>query len=363
LPERLPHARDNRSMHIAHVTSFYSASALLPSSAVRTRGIAYRAAGHEFSVIVPGTVASVAWTEYGTVVTIPARGAALRRGFVRIPFAIRRALVRLVPDRLEVADRLSFRQLGVWARENQVPAVLFADDVAADFATDRAWENYDRVVCGIHSSTFTPAQYASDNIVTMRPVVDLEIFTPLRHNSTLRDTSGADLIVVCAAPLTAAGSVSLAIDAIRELADQGTDIHLVVVGDGPLRSRLERSAHGLPVQFLSASDLSLSERSEVFATADFALVTVDGSVGHAVALEALASGTPVIMSGFTHHSIDFRDGGGVTTDADPAQIVHAVSVLGEESVESRRRAARETALAFDAMPLARAMVELHESLA
>jgi len=304
----------------------------------------------------------MAWAEYGTIVTVPARGTALRRGFVPIPFAIRRALDRLVPDQLEVADRLSFRQLGVWARDNRVPAVLFADDVAADLATDRAWENYDRVVCGIHSATLTTALSASGSVVTMRPFIDLEIFTPLRHNSTLRDASGAELIVVCASPLTATGSVSLAIDAIRELTDQGTDVLLVVLGDGPLRSRLERSAHGLPVQFLSASDLSLSERSEVLATADFALVTVDGSVGHAVALEALASGTPVIMSGFTVHSIDFRDGGGLTTEADPAQIVHAVSILGEKSVESRRRAARETALAFDAMPLSRAMVELHESL-
>lgn len=362
MPERLPHAGDNEQMHIAHVTSFYSVAALSPSSAVRARGIAYRAAGHEFSVIVPGTAASVTWTEYGTVITVPARGAAIRRGFVRIPLAIRRALDRLVPDRIEVADRLSFRQLGVWARDNHVPAVLFADDVAADWATDAALKNYDRVVCGLHGATFPLVQSAASKVVTLQPGVDLEIFTPLRHNSALRDTSGADLIVVCAAPLTAAGSVSIAIDAIRKLTDQGTDVHLVIVGDGPLRYRLERSAYGLPVQFLSAEDLSLAERAEVFATADFSFVTVGGAVGHAVALEALASGTPVIMSGNIRSRIDFRNGGGVSTDADPSHIVHAVRVLSEESVESRRRAARETALPFDAMPLSQAMVELHESL-
>jgi alpha-1,6-mannosyltransferase len=362
LSERLPYAGDNEQMHIAHVTNFYSVPALSPSSAVRAQGIAYRAAGHEFSVIVPGTVASVAWTEYGTLVTVAARGAAIRRGFVRIPLAIRRALDRLVPDRIEVADRLSFRQLGAWARENHVPAVLFADDVLADWATDAALKNYDRVVCGIDGATLSPVRSGAGKIVTMQPGVDLEIFTPLRHNSALRDTSGAELIAVCAAPLTATGSVSIAIDAIRKLTEDGTDVHLVVLGDGPLRHRLERSAHGLPVQFLRANNLSLAERAEVFATADFALVTAGGTVGHAVALEALASGTPVIVSGSIRSRIEFRSGGGVSTTADPARVVNAVSKLSEVSVESRRRAARETALPFDAMPLSRAMIELHDSL-
>lgn len=362
MPERLPHTGDNEWMHIAHVTSFYSVPALSPSSAVRARGIAYRAAGHEFSVIVPGTVASIAWTEYGTLITVPARGAAIRRGFVGIPLAIRRALDRLVPDRIEVADRLSFRQLGVWARENRVPAVLFADDVPADWATDAAVKNYDRVVSSFHGATITPAKSHSVKVMELRPAVDLEIFTPLRHNSGLRDTSGADLVVVCAAPLTAAGSVSIAIDATRKLSDDGTDVHLVVLGDGPLRFRLERSANGLPVQFLSAKDLSLAERAEVLATADFSLVTVGGTVGHAVALESLACGTPVIVSGNVQCPIEFRNGGGASTDADPARVVHAVKILCKESVESRRRAARETALPFDAMPLSQAMIKLHESL-
>lgn len=362
MPERLPHARDNGQMHIAHVTSFYSLSALTPSSAVRARGIAYRAAGHEFSVIVPGTSASMTWTEYGTVITIPARSAALRRGFVPIPLMIRRALDRLAADRLEVADRLSFRQLGAWAKENQVPAILFADDTSANWATEKALENYDRVVCGIQNAQIGSTPPTSEKIITIRLGVDLEIFTPLRHNAVLRDTTGAHLILVCAAPLTSTGAVSIAIDTIRKLAAEGNDVHLVILGDGPLAARLERSAHGLPTQFLSARDLSLTARSEVFATADITLVTAAGAVGHATALESLASGTPVIMGGLDQPHIDFKDGGGLVTDADPSDIVNAIHALSAEPVESRRRAARETALPFDAMPLNRAMMELHSAL-
>ncbi|TQO18620.1 alpha-1,6-mannosyltransferase [Rhodoglobus vestalii] len=362
MAERLPRARHNEQMHIAHVTSFYSLSALTPSSAVRARGIAYRSAGHEFSVIVPGTVSAVTWTEYGTVITVAARRAALRRGFVPIPLAIRRAIDRLVPDRLEVADRLSFRQLGVWARENQVPAVLFAEEIPADWFTDGALASYDIVVHNSRTEESSPARTAENKAAAIPQGVDIEIFTPLRHNPALRDRSGAELVVVCAAPLTVAGAMSSALEATRRLAAQGHDVHLVVVGDGPLRSRLERSASGLPVLFLSAQDLSLAERAEVFATADFALVTMGGTAGHGLALEALASGTPVIASGPAQHPIDFCFGGGLSTDSDPAHIANAIVSLAMNSVESRRLAARQSSLPFDAMPLNRAMIALHESL-
>ncbi|MGV8877063.1 MAG: glycosyltransferase [Rhodoglobus sp.] len=348
-------------MHIAHVTSFYSAQALRPSSAVRARGIAYRAAGHEFTVIVPGTAPAVDWTEYATVITVPARGAALRRGFVPIPVAICRALDRLVPDRLEVADRLSFRQLAMWANDNMIPAVLFGDEITTEWATERALARYQAVVGTVAGAASRAATALGVDAVNIPDGVDLEIFSPLRHNSTLRDSSGADLIVICAAPLTAGGSVSTAIDAVRNLSDRGVDVHLVVLGDGPLKSRLERSAHGLSVQFLSPTGMSLIDRSEIFATADCALVTVGGSSGRAVSLEALASGTPTVVSAAQDHSIAIIRGAAITTALDAGQAADALLGVATQSVESRRRAARETALPWDAMPLARAMLTLHDS--
>lgn len=372
MPERLLRTPDNEYMHIAHVTSFSSAPALLPSSEVRARGIAYRAAGHDFTVVVPGAIASVACAEFGTVVTVPSRSAGLKRGIAQIPFAICRALDRVLPDRLEVADRLSFRQLGMWARENHVPAILFADEISAEGASDRVFANFDRVVSGTDSSDPDPEPASADpseacsasvpQILKVRPGVDLEIFSPLRHNSELRDTSGADLILVCPAPLTASGAVSLAIETTRELVALGTNVHLIILGNGPLRSRLERHSRGLPVQFLSAQTLSLTERSEVLATADIAIITLRDSAGHALALEAMASGTPVVMSGRSKHDVDFSGGGGVRSLPDVEHMADAISALGNEPVENRRRAARDIAVKFDAMPLARTMLALHESL-
>ncbi|MBH0099106.1 glycosyltransferase family 4 protein [Salinibacterium sp. NSLL150] len=366
-------------MHIAHVTSFYSAPALLPSSAVRSRGLAYQAAGHEFSIIIPGAESSVTWTEYGTVVTVPARGRALSRGFVPIAKAVRRALEKLVPDQIEVADRLSARELGAWARDNRVPAVLLTDDDEAEWATAHTPLGFDQVIHtgvvgaqGSDSATHENSSTATDPATTSAPDnrvvsipsgVNVEVFSPLRHNSTLRDSSGAELVVVCAAPLTSAGAVSVAIDAVRHRASQGEDLHLVILGDGPLRARLERSAVGISVQFLSAHDLTLVERAEVFATADLAIVTTNGSCAQAIALESLATGTPTIITTASKEHIAFADGGGLTVAPDLTHIAHALRVLADIPVEERRGAARTTALPHDSFAQERRMIAMHETLA
>lgn len=367
-------------MHIAHVTSFYASPPVEPSSAVRSRGLAYRAAGHEFTVIVPGVESTVTWAEYGTVITVPARGRALARGFVPVAKAIRRALEKLIPDQLEVADRLSARELGSWALRNRVPAIQLIDTPASLTTPHRAAEGYARIVAVYPQSetTFAPsatnvrgeeaeprpdAPVAVTGPVLLAPAgVNLEVFSPLRHNTELRDSSDAGLVILCAVPLTAAGQPALAIDLVQRRVAAGEDIHLVILGDGPLLERLKRRSADLPVQFLSARDLDLAERAEVFATADISLVTVGGSDAHAVALESLASGTPVVVTTACTPSLRFISGGGLSVEPDLAHIEHAIRVLAEEPVENRRRAARSTALPYDSLGSERDLLALHESL-
>lgn len=374
-------------MHIAHVTSFFAAPPLGPSSAVRSRGLAYRAAGHEFTVIVPGREASVAWAEYGTVITVPARGRSLSRGFVPIAKAIRHALEKLVPDHIEVADRLSAREIGSWAQQNRIPAIYIVDpsNNAAPSIHDLA--GYHRVVSvapiaqGFVRPENTPdsvqdagdsaraanaaavsATASDDELIHAPAGVNLEVFSPLRHNSTLRDSSDADIVLLCATPLTAAGIPALAVDVVKRLVAAGENVHLVILGDGPLLGRLERSTIELPVQFLSARDLELAERAEVFATADITLVTVGSHDGHAVALESLASGTPVVATSACSPSLLFVDGGGLSVEPDLTHIEHALRIIQGERVENRRNAARATALPYDSAESERTLLALHESL-
>ncbi|MGJ8720745.1 MAG: glycosyltransferase [Salinibacterium amurskyense] len=374
-------------MHIAHVTSFFAAPPLGPSSAVRSRGLAYRAAGHEFTVIVPGREASVAWAEYGTVITVPARGRSLSRGFVPIAKAIRHALENLVPDHIEVADRLSAREIGSWAQQNRIPAIYIVDPSNNSAPSIHDLVGYDRVVSvapiakGLVRSENTPdsaqdagdsaraanaaavsATASDDELIHAPAGVNLEVFSPLRHNSTLRDSSNADMVLLSATPLTAAGIPALAVDVVKRLVAAGENVHLVILGDGPLLGRLERSTIELPVQFLSARDLELAERAEVFATADITLVTVGSHDGHAVALESLASGTPVVATSACSPSLMFVDGGGLSVEPDLTHIEHALRIIQGEPVENRRNVARATALPYDSAESERTLLALHESL-
>ncbi|MBH0009328.1 glycosyltransferase [Salinibacterium sp. SWN1162] len=367
-------------MHIAHVTSFFAAAPVGPSSAVRSRGLAYRAAGHEFSVIVPGKEASVTRAEFGTVITVPARGRALARGFVPIAKAVRRALASLVPDQIEVADRLSAREIGSWAKLHRVPAIYLIDTSSNDAAHLHNIDGYDRVVSvapldhyrDSRASPLEPSERSAKEPANASPPddeflrapagINLEIFSPLRHSSSLRDSSDANLVILCATPLTLAGLPALAIDLVKRRSAKGEDVHLVILGDGPLRGRLERSAVGLPVQFLGAHDLTLTERAEVFATADIAVVTLGNHEGHAVALESLASGTPVVTTSACGPSLTFVDGGGLCVEPDLNQIEGAIRALEVQPVENRRNAARSSSLIHDCAASERDLLALHESL-
>lgn len=92
--------------------------------------------------------------------------------------------------------------------------------------------------------------------------------------------------------------LSYLLAALRELGD--LDLHLRVVGDGPLRSVLETQAHGLPVTFLGA--LGRGALAREYAAASLMVVpsTVAASGdqdGLPVALlEAMGLGTPVVAS-------------------------------------------------------------------
>ena len=85
------------------------------------------------------------------------------------------------------------------------------------------------------------------------------------------------------------------IDTVAALQDSGVDARLVVVGEGPLRSRLERQAARLPVDFTGYIGCR-NTVATILATADVALAPGPHETFGLAALEALACGTPVVVS-------------------------------------------------------------------
>lgn len=162
----------------------------------------------------------------------------------------------------------------------------------------------------------------------------------------------------------------LLIRAFHELRAVRPGIRLVIAGDGSERARLEQLAGaGSGVEFTGriSSDLtySLVSRAQAFVLASSRLPTVGEGIPTA-ALEALALGTPVIVSSDATLDPVVADGGAYRvfrTGAMPELVTHLRSVLDDGP--SRRRTAERGRLAVSGLdwPLVAARVgEWYETL-
>jgi alpha-1,6-mannosyltransferase len=102
-------------------------------TALRELGAGYLAAGHEPVLIVPGDCDHDVQTPQGRVITLRGPLVPLSGGY-RLLLSRRRVtalLNALRPDRLEVSDRVTLRWTGPWARRHGVPAVMVSHESLA----------------------------------------------------------------------------------------------------------------------------------------------------------------------------------------------------------------------------------------
>src|ERR1700747_1214989 len=278
-------------MRVVQVANFYGPRSGGLRTAVDRLGAGYCAAGHEVFLIVPGRHAEQIQLPTGVArITVPARLIPFTGGYRAVlPGPVRALLESLGPDTLEVSDRLTLRSLGRWGREHGAITVMISherlDRLAsqilprrtarkfADFANRRTAANYDTVVCTTGFAREEFDRIGATNTVTVPLGVDLE------HCGRLSVEKRADR----------------SIDAVAELCRAGIEARLVVVGDGPLRARLQRQAARLPIDFTGF----ISDRHTVaalLASADVALAPGPHETFGLAALESLACGTPVVGS-------------------------------------------------------------------
>jgi teichuronic acid biosynthesis glycosyltransferase TuaC len=169
--------------------------------------------------------------------------------------------------------------------------------------------------------------------------IDLDRFRPV-DRAAARATLGVEgPLLVAAGALLARKGQDLAIAALKSL----PGATLILVGDGPDRTRLEGLAKGADVRFLG--NRPHAELPALLAAADvMVLPTVSEGLAN-VWVEALACGTPVVTSdvGGAREVID-RPAAGRLVPRDPAAIAEAVRDLLADPPD--QAAVRESALRF-----------------
>lgn len=353
-------------LHIVQLANFYGPRSGGLRTALHHLGEGYVASGHRVTLVVPGQRSADTVLPSGVRrVTLPAPRIPGTGGYRAVdPLRVRSLLRRLVPDRLEVSDRLTLRGMGGWARDHGVPSVVISHErldrllrqfllprpVAervADIANRRMVSTYDKVVC---TTAFARGEFdriAAPNVQRVPLGVDLRTFNPdVRDGSWRRELAGdADALIVHCGRLSVEKHVERSVDTVAELTESGARVRLVVAGDGPRRRALERRARGLPVRFLG----HMADRGDVarlLASSDVSLAPGPHETFGLAALEALASGTPVVVSRSSALREIVRPGCGAAVADDATAFAGAVAGLLDRPEPVRRTLARARAEEF-----------------
>ena len=352
-------------MRVAQVANFYGPRSGGLRTAVDRLGAEYCAAGHEVFLIVPGPDADHAELPSGvTRITVPARQIPFAGGYRAVmPAPVTALLEELAPDAIEVSDRFTLRPLGAWGSRQGITTVMISHERLdrltgqimpkwlarriADVANRRTAASYDTVLCTTSFAREEFDRIGATNVLTVPLGVDLDMFNPNRFCTLTRNrwaTEDQVLLVHCGR-LSVEKRADRSIDALAALRHSGIDARLVIAGDGPMRARLQRQAARLPVDFTGFID-SRNAVATLLATADVALAPGPHETFGLAALEALACGTPAVVSRTSALTEILTSDSGACADNDPRAIAEAVAGIIDRPEQQRRFCARRRAETF-----------------
>jgi alpha-1,6-mannosyltransferase len=357
----------------------------------------YLARGHEPVLVVPGKRDGMSLVDGVRVVSLSAPRVPFSGGYRAVvrPGKMRGLLETLAPDRLEVSDRTTLAGLGDWAREAGIPSLMMlherVDGVlrswipgaaegghAASFGAatvpslaDRynfaTLTRFDRLVATTQFAAGEVERLAARSRAVLPPLyrvplgVDLERFRPDRYSAEARAQYAppGTALIVLASRQSAEKRPDLAIDAAVQLMRDGRPVRLVVAGSGPLLQKMRRRAEaaGLPHRFLSFIP-DRDRLATLLACADVVVAPGPIETFGLAALEALASGTPVVCSSSSALP-EVVGTAGAAAPPDAAAIALALHEVLDRDMEERRKAARARAELFPWSATGDAMLALH----
>jgi alpha-1,6-mannosyltransferase len=374
-------------MRIVRLANFVAPRSGGLRTALAELGAGYLAAGHEPVLVIPGERDSDTQTAQGRVITLRAPRVPFTGGY-RVLWR-RRRLTRLLaglrPDALEVSDRTTLRWTGAWAREHGVPAVMVSHEsvtalfrlalsrpalsrlgplrlaplgqAVADRLNRRTARAYQQVICTTGWAAAEFEQIGAGNLVRVPLGVDLATFTPRSGQVSMRDAADGQILLVHCGRLSAEKKPQRSLTTLATLRAGGLPARLVVAGDGPLRARLERRAAraGLPVTFAGFLP-GRADLAALLASADVVIAPGPAETFGLAALEALACGTPVVVSAESALPEVVGEAGASVPGEDLAAGLRAVLARPEPA---RRAAARARAEQYDWGTAVRGFLAVH----
>jgi alpha-1,6-mannosyltransferase len=344
-------------------------------------GRGYARAGHEPVQIVPGPRDLDERTPAGRRITFRAPRLPASGGY-RLMVDRPRLLAlmeRLAPDRLEVSDKTTLRCLGPWARARGVPALTISHERLDALLRARlgrlpaarlerladGWNRglaraFEAVVCTSAWAAEEFTRIGAGNLARVPLGVDLTMFSPASASATLRSelTSRGELLLVYAGRLSAEKRPDLVVRALGHVLVGGRRARLVIAGDGPLRRTLEKAAATLPVTFLGFVT-GRAELARLLASADVVISPGPLETFGLAALEALASGTPLVTATTGALPELLAPGAGVAAPSAPKAIARAIDAVLDWDPAARRAAARRRAEQFPIAATVDGMLRVH----
>jgi len=303
-------------MRIVHIANFYGPNSGGIKTTLHELGRGYLRHGHEFIYIVPGVTNHSEITPYGYKITLPSFMLPGSGGYriIRNNGELKKIIASLHPDAIEVSDRFTLRGIGLWAKKNSIPTVVFSHETLrglasrflphwlplrslVDWHNRRLAQSFDHVVATTEFAAKEFREIKVPNIVKIPLGVDLETFDPKNRSLQLRREllQGSQLLLVHCGRLSPEKEPQRSIDALEILRKRGVDARLIIIGNGPLWGKLLKRSEGLPVNMLGY----IADRKRVaaiLASADLSFAPGPLETFCLSALESLASGTPVIAS-------------------------------------------------------------------
>jgi alpha-1,6-mannosyltransferase len=360
-------------MKIVQVANFVHETSGGMRTALGALQTQYLALGHEVVLIRPGIDSCS--DETSVVKDFMIRGPVLpMTGGYRV-IAGRRELKHILrslrPDVVELSDKSTLYWVPKWCKKNGIACVVFSHERTDLVINLLGWKRFplipivsyfrrviarsaDAIVC---ASRFAAAEFdCQSDIIHIVPLgVDSSQFVSNQKSSEW----GTPFTLVVCARLSPEKNVDVAIEALRILC-RSQICQMLVLGDGPLMNTLQEQAIGLPVHFMG----HVTDRDTLANLLTFADVVVN--LGHVetfglVSLEALASGTPVIVASAGASSEVVDNTCGQVVDLQPEKIVAAIQHLRQLSREELRIQCELRASNFSWTATGERMVELFTS--